>query len=40
MPAPTAAIVMRWHALPTVAALHFIECLKVATATVSGTNHA
>ncbi|WP_446901049.1 LysR family transcriptional regulator [Burkholderia sp. YIM B11467] len=35
LPALTVAIVMRRHALPTPAALHFIECLKAASATIS-----
>ncbi|MPV59474.1 LysR family transcriptional regulator [Burkholderia sp. HI2761] len=36
LPALTVAIVMRRHALLTPAALHFIECLKTASATVAG----
>ena len=40
MPALTVAIVMRRHALLTPAALHFIECLKGASATVSAADDA
>ncbi|MDN7645226.1 LysR family transcriptional regulator [Burkholderia cenocepacia] len=40
MPALTVAIVMRRHALLTPAALHFIECLKGASATVPAADDA